>query len=284
MTGASSGVGWEIGRSLAAGGAELLMPVRDRAKGERMADAIRAAVPGARIRLLDLDLARLDSVRDLVEQLRAEDQALDLLVLNAGVALIGDPARRVTADGYELHFQTNFLAHAALVLGLLPLLERSQARIAVQGSLASALWGVRWDDLQFERRYGPLRAYGSSKTALGLFGVELARRVDGITVGLSHPGVVPDTAIASDVRERVWPTLRDLAVHRLGNRPDQAAECAVLALETGAQSGGGSVPTSVAPSGWLQFAGPARERRPFRRLTDPGDASRVWELAEELLR
>src|SRR5690606_11984340 len=96
------------------------------------------AIPGARIRLLDLDLARLDSVRALAAQLLAEDRPIDVLVLNAGVALIGDSVRHVTEDGLELHFQTNFLAQAALVLGLLPLLQRSRTHVVVQCSVASA--------------------------------------------------------------------------------------------------------------------------------------------------
>lgn len=283
VTGASSGVGREIGRGLAARGAELVLPVRDLERGRRAVDAIRESVPDARVELRELDLARLGSVRALTAALLAEDRSLDLLVLNAGVALVGDPVRRVTPDGFELHFQTNFLSHAALCLGLLPLLERGRARVVVQGSLASAVVGVRWDDLQFEHRYGPLRAYGSSKTALGLFGVELARRAPALAVGLSHPGVVPGSAIAAEIRERVWGWLRDAVVHRVGNSPARAAETALVALETARPGTPGDIPVGIAPGRWAQMAGPPRARRPFRRLLDADAAGRVWRLAAELL-
>jgi len=280
VTGASSGVGLEIARCLAAAGAEVVMPVRDAKRGARARNAVLAAVPAARIHLDSLDLTRLDSVRALTARLLEDGRPIDGLVLNAGVALVGDRVRHVTADGFELHFQTNFLGHAALVTGLLPLLERSRARVVAQGSLASRAWGVRWGDLQCARRYGPLRAYGSSKSLLGLFAVELARRSPRLGVGLAHPGVVPATAIAPGVRARIAPGIRDFAVARLGNRPSVAAAPALAALDA-ATSG---EPVCFGPGGFLELAGPARARRVGRRLRDVGEARRVWELADRLLR
>ncbi len=277
VTGATSGVGFEIARALVAGGAELVLPARDPARATNAADALRAFVPDARIEPRELDLARLDTVRSLAAALVAEGRSLEALVLNAGVALVGDPVRHVTVDGYELHFQTNFLGHAALVLGLLPLLQASATRIVVQGSVISAVRGVQWDDLQSERRYSALRAYGSSKTALGGFALELGRR-EGLKVALSHPGIVPATAIAPGVRARVWPGVREYFVGRIGNRPATAAQPALAALEAPAAG-----PVSYGPAGWLQIAGPARPRAPFRRLVDAAEAARVWELAIELL-
>lgn len=283
VTGASSGVGREIARGLAARGAELVLPVRDLDRGRHAVEAIRESAPEARIELRELDLARLDSVRALTAALLTEGRPIDLLVLNAGVALVGERDRRVTADGFELHFQTNFLSHAALSLGLLPVLERSAARVVVQGSLASAVFGANWDDLQFERRYGPLRAYGSSKTALGLFGIELARRAPALSVGLSHPGVVPGSAIAAEIRERVWGWLRDAVVQRVGNSPTRAAETALVALEAARPIAPGDIPVNVAPGRWMQMAGPPQALSPFRRLLDAPAAERVWRMASELL-
>lgn len=278
VTGGSSGVGLEIARALAAAGVDLVLPVRDRVRGERAATAIRERGPAAEITLCDLDLAGLTSVRECAAGLVEDGRPLDLLVLNAGVVLLGDPARHVTEDGFELHFQTNFLGHAALVQGLLPLLRASRTRIVVQSSLASAFFGVRWGDLQLARRYGPLRAYGSSKTALGLFAFEAARREPRLTVHVCHPGVVPATRIAPDVRQRVWPAVRELAVRHLGTPPAAAALPALAASTTDA-----APPAFFAPSGWLQVSGRrARRRRPFRRIADPAAGRRVWELADRL--
>ncbi|HET8926757.1 MAG TPA: SDR family NAD(P)-dependent oxidoreductase [Microbacterium sp.] len=278
VTGGSSGVGLQIARALTAAGAEVVLPVRDRARGERAVTAIREDVPAARLTLCDLDLAGLGSVRECAAALAA-GPPIDLVVLNAGVVLLGDPQRHVTEDGFELHFQTNFLGHAALVHGLLPLLRAWRTRVVVQSSLGSAFFGVRWDDLQLERRYGALRAYGSSKTALGLFACELARRESQLTVHVAHPGIVPATAIAPDARRRVYPGIRDFVVHHLGNPPADAALPALAAATTDAPA-----PAFFAPSGWLQVAGRrARQRRLFRRIVDAAAGRRIWDLTERLI-
>ena len=278
VTGAGSGVGLEIARALAGRGARVLLPVRNPMRGEAALAVIRDTVPDARLELRDLDLASIGSVRALVRELEAEAEPLDLVVLNAGIAALGEP-RRVTSDGFELHFQTNFLGHAQLLLEARDLLRASAARIAVQGSLASAVCGVDWDDLQLQRRYSGFRAYGSSKTALGLFALEFARRTREVRVDLCHPGVVPSTAIAAELRARVWPRLRDYIVERMWNRPVDAAGPALLALTTDAPA-----PVFVGPGGMLQFSGPPRLRRPFRRLDDPDGSRRAWEAAVRLTR
>lgn len=282
VTGASDGVGLHVALALAGAGAHVLMPVRNRDKGERAAARIREAVPGAQLSLRDLDLASLGSVRRLVDGLLAEGGPIHLCVLNAGVVLLGDPQRHVTTDGFELHFQTNFLAHRALALGLLPLLQDSLARVVLQGSLATRMARPAWGDLQLERRYRPLTAYARSKVALGLFGTELARRTAGrgrrLRVVQCHPGVVPDTGIAAAVRERASDTGRGSLARRLGNSPAQAARTALAALTADVPAG-----SYFAPAGALQFAGPPRLVRPPRSITDPVAARRMWDVADVLL-
>lgn len=283
VTGASSGVGLEIARALAAGGARVLMPVRDRAKGERAASGIRSGIPDADLVVHHVDLARFATVTALTERLSGEETAIDLFVMNAGIVLLGDRERHVTEDGNELHLQTNFLGHAALTFGLLPLLRAGRARVAVQCSLAAAVYRFDERDLQSRRRYRPLRAYGRSKTALGLFGRELGRRSDaeswGVSVNLCHPGVSPGTGIAPDVRARMKGGIVNRVVDRLGNTPAQAAESALAALGRDAGTG-----RFFAPSGAFGFSGLPRARRLFRPLRDAAAAQRAWAVAAELER
>ncbi|WP_109211713.1 MULTISPECIES: SDR family oxidoreductase [Microbacterium] len=282
VTGASSGVGVEIARGLAAAGADLILPVRNREKGERALARIRAEAPHADLSLRDLDLARLDTTRALAEALLAARTPADLVVLNAGIVLLGDAERHLSADGFELHFQTNFLGHFALTTALLPLLRERRARVVVQLSLAAGASRLAWDDLQSERRYAPLRAYGASKVALGLFGYELARRSEaegwGITVHLSHPGVVPDTGIAPAMRARDRGGMGRGLAERLGNTPARAAQPALMAAVTDA-----APPCFFGPSGALHFGGPAARQRPYRRLMDPVAGARLWSVATQLL-
>jgi len=289
VTGASDGVGVEIAHGLACAGADVVLPVRNRAKGERVIAGIRESQPEARLTLRELDLARLDSVAALADALVSERVPIDLLVLNAGIVLLGDPERHLTADGFELHFQTNFLGHFALTTALLPLLRErsaraSEARVVVQCSLAAGVSQLDWDDLQSSRRYSPLRAYGASKIALGLFGYELARRSAagswGLTVQLSHPGVVPDTGIAPALRARAKGGAQHSVARFVGNSPEQAAQPGLLAAVAPAGPG---APQFFGPSGMLHFGGPPAAQRPYRRITDAAAGERIWGLAERLL-
>ncbi|MGB3375809.1 MAG: SDR family NAD(P)-dependent oxidoreductase, partial [Microbacterium sp.] len=189
VTGASSGVGREVARALAAEGAHVILPVRDRGRGEAAVQSIRDSVPDAALEVCELDLADFGSVAALGERLRAEGAPIELYVMNAGIILLGDSQRHVSVDGHELHLQTNFLGHAALTRELMPLLRIGRARVAVQLSLAAARGPL--DDLECERRYSAWRAYAGSKRALGLWGVVLARRSAvegwGLNVNLCHP-------------------------------------------------------------------------------------------------
>src|SRR5690554_6415476 len=98
VTGASSGVGLEIARALAARGARVLMPVRDRTKGERVAAGIRAQNPDAALVVHDIDLARFGTVTALAERLRGDERAIDIFVMNAGIITLGDRRRHLTED------------------------------------------------------------------------------------------------------------------------------------------------------------------------------------------
>lgn len=199
LTGGSDGMGLHIASRLAAAGAELLLPVRNRTKGEAAAAAIRAAAPNATITLHDLDLSSLASVAGLAETLTAAGDPIHLLINNAGV--MTPPDRQTTADGFELQWGTNHLGHVALTARLLPLLRAGKARITSQLSIAAASGRINWDDLNAERSYDGMRAYRQSKIAFGLWALELQKRSVaagwGITSNISHPGVAPTNLLAA---------------------------------------------------------------------------------------
>jgi NAD(P)-dependent dehydrogenase (short-subunit alcohol dehydrogenase family) len=107
VTGASDGIGLGIAARLAGAGAEVLLPVRNRRKGEAAIAAIHRTNPSANVSLRELDLASLGSVAALGAALREESVPVHLLINNAGV--MTPPGRQVTADGFELQFGTNHL-------------------------------------------------------------------------------------------------------------------------------------------------------------------------------
>jgi NAD(P)-dependent dehydrogenase (short-subunit alcohol dehydrogenase family) len=201
VTGASSGLGLETARQLAAHGATVVMAVRSVDKGSAAADEITATAPDARLELEHVDLASLDSIRAAAQRLRDRHDRVDLLINNAGVMYT---PRLRTADGFELQFGTNHLGHFAWTGLLLDrLLGVDGSRVVTVSSLGHRVAStIGFDDLQAERRYHRVAAYGRSKLANLLFTYELQRRLAGTgasTVALAaHPGG-SDTELARHV-------------------------------------------------------------------------------------
>ncbi|MEU4144228.1 SDR family oxidoreductase [Streptomyces parvulus] len=288
VTGASDGIGLGIATRLAAAGAQVVMPVRDRGKGEAAAARIRARVPGADVSLRTLDLSSLASVAELGRALLDEGRPVHLLVNNAGV--MTPPARRTTADGFELQFGTNHLGHFALVGHLLPLLRAGRARVTSQISVAANRNAINWDDLAWERSYDGMRAYSQSKIALGLFGLELDRRSRaagwGITSNLAHPGVAPTSLLAArpEVGRAKDTTgvrlIRALSARGIVVGTVHTAQLPALLAATGPGATGGGF---YGPSGPGHLGGPPAEQRLYGRLRDAEEARRVWDVSEELV-
>lgn len=183
VTGANGGLGLATTAVLASRGARVIMACRD----EEKAAAARASLPAdarGRTEVRPLDLADLDAVREFVDDV---DEPVDVLVNNAG--LMNIPHAR-TAQGHEMQFGVNVLAHHALLRGLAP---RLTDRVVWLGSLAHLAGRVEPDDLSMELRgYRPLAAYAHSKLACIMLAYEWQRRFDREGSGLrsvaAHPG------------------------------------------------------------------------------------------------
>jgi NAD(P)-dependent dehydrogenase (short-subunit alcohol dehydrogenase family) len=200
VTGATDGLGRGIAERLASGGATVLLHGRDDGRGEAALRDIRDATGNERLRWYRADLASLADVRALAERVSAEESRLDALVNNAGIGttLPGDGARQVSADGYELRFQVNYLAHYLLTRLSLPLVERSApARIVNVSSAGQA--PIDFDDVMLERHYTGYLAYCRSKLAQIMFTVDLADELAGrgVTVNALHPGTFMPTKIVT---------------------------------------------------------------------------------------
>ncbi len=192
VTGANSGIGWHTALELARAGGEVILATRTEAKGREAVELIRRQLPQAKVRAEVLDLANLQSVLAFAAKVGGEAK-LDLLVNNAGVMAV--PQRETTTDGFELQFGTNFLGPFALTGLLMPALQRATSPRVTTVASGAANMGMRrinFDDLQWERSYGPWKAYCQSKLADIMFMLELARRCAAAGIKLlsnaAHPG------------------------------------------------------------------------------------------------
>ena len=178
ITGASSGLGAITARELARVGANIIMAVRNTAKGEAAARQITGDVE-----VRPLDLQDLESVRKFAEGV----DGADVLINNAGIMAA---PYMLTADGFESQIGTNHLGHFALTNLLLPKLSD---RVASVSSMAHWPGRISFDDLNWKkRRYSPWLAYSQSKLANLLFTSELQRRLEAAGSPLralaAHPG------------------------------------------------------------------------------------------------
>ena len=176
ITGANTGLGYETAAALAEHGAHVVLAVRNLDKGKDAVARITASSPQADVALQELDLTSLESVRAAAKQLRSEYDRIDLLINNAGVMWT---PKSTTKDGFELQFGTNHLGHFAFTGLLLDrLLPVEGSRVVTVSSIGHRLRAdIHFDDLQWERSYSRVGAYGQSKLANLLFTYELQRRL-----------------------------------------------------------------------------------------------------------
>lgn len=284
VTGASSGLGAESARALAAHGAEVVMTGRDVAKTEAAAAAIRSATGNPRVSVLELHLEVPASVRAFAKEFLARHPRLDLLLANAGV--MACPLAR-TAEGWEMQLATNHLGHFLLTGLLAPALRAgAPARVVAVSSAGHTFSPVVFDDLHFERRpYDKWSAYGQSKTANILFAVELDRRLAGrgVRAFAIHPGM-----IATELGRHLTP--EDLAM--LGARAKQRQASGQTSFKTIPQGAATQLFAATAPElegkGGLyledcQISGTSAcpggiGCAPY--ALDPEAASRLWEVSE----
>jgi NAD(P)-dependent dehydrogenase (short-subunit alcohol dehydrogenase family) len=290
VTGANSGLGFGLARRLSAAGADVVMAIRNRAKGEAAIEEIRATVPTAALSIKPLDLSSLSSVAALGEQLNTEGRPIDILINNAGV--MTPPNRDTTADGFELQFGSNYLGHFALTAHLLPLLRAAErARVVSLSSLAARLGRIHFDDLQFAKRYWPMAAYAQSKLAVLMFARELNRRSRdagwGIVSNAAHPGLTKtNLQVSGPSHGRSTPSMME-RVYKLSWRLapffwqeiDEGILPALYAATSAQAEGAGF----YGPDGIFEATGggvtsakvPARAR-------DDASCRRLWEVSEQV--
>ncbi|WP_458113433.1 SDR family NAD(P)-dependent oxidoreductase [Arthrobacter sp. R1-13] len=208
ITGATDGLGYALAHRLADDGAALVLHGRRPAALKQTADDVRRH--GVEVSAVLADLAELDQVRTMADELTAEGISIDVLVNNAGIG-VGQPdttTRASTVDGNELRFAVNYLAPALLMARLLPAMrQRPGSRIVNVASAGQQ--PIDFDDVMLTHGYDGTRAYRQSKLALVTLGFVLAERVPAreVTINSLHPGTYMPTKMVLESVGRSIDTL-----------------------------------------------------------------------------
>ncbi|MEH1940881.1 MAG: SDR family NAD(P)-dependent oxidoreductase [Nostoc sp.] len=275
VTGSSSGIGYETARVLANKQASVIIAVRNLDKGNKALTKILQQNQDADVKVMELDLANLASVKNFAENFKKNYLRLDLLINNAGVMI---PPYSKTMDGFELQFGTNHLGHFALTGQLLELsIGTEGSRIVNVSSGAHTIGKIDFDDLNWEKRsYAKWKAYGDSKLANLYFTYELDRKLkdNGIDtlVTASHPGWTAtelqrtsggiveylNGILAQDITMGALPTLR-------------------AAIEAGLKGA-----EYFGPNGFMEMRGYPIKVESNELSKDRAIAKKLWEVSEKL--
>ncbi len=270
ITGATSGLGLQSARSLAAMGAELVLVGRNPAKLEQAREITVIESGNWDVRTEVCDFSELDQVRALAHRLAEQHDRIDVLMNNAG-AIQGE--RLLTVDGHEMTFQVNHLAPFLLTNLLFSTLNASPVARVVNVASGAHRWGrIPFADPSYSSGFQGFKVYCDSKLANILFTRELARRWENsyVKTNACHPGAVA-TNFGQSARN--WFSTANTVLAP-----------ALRSVEKGAR-------TQI----WLASAREAngmngryfvncKEARPNRRARSASSAARLWDLSAELVR
>lgn len=276
ITGATSGLGLESAKAIAAAGGDVILAGRS---ADRLAAAQRL-IP-QQTRTLIVDLADLTSVREAADSV----EHLDILMNNAGI--MAPPLGR-TADGFETQIGTNHLGHFALTGLLLPKMpvDSEKSRVVTVSSMMHHRGAIDLTDLNYEHRgYQAWSAYGQSKLANLMFASELDRKARQASWALrsvaAHPG------FSSTNLQFAGPSMAHNPVGRLGTKlmnlllaqsAESGARPQVYAATMPDVHGG----DYYGPKDLRETRGDPVKVGRSKAAQDQAVAAKLWDLSEEL--
>mmetsp|Transcript_55580 Transcript_55580/g.156459 ORF Transcript_55580/g.156459 Transcript_55580/m.156459 type:complete len:328 (-) Transcript_55580:44-1027(-) len=201
VTGANTGIGLHTAGQLAQSGHHVILACRSEARArEALRRLYQRYGAGISLEVRHLDLAVLESVRSFASEVAGGHASLAVLVCNAGLNSASapqDPDKQLTADGVDLVYQTNFLAHFLLTLLFLPMLSAARGRVVSITSVFHRGADIAYLDLIKTTREPYVSLYGLSKLAQILMNGELHGRF-GVALGVDFHSVNPG-GVSSDI-------------------------------------------------------------------------------------
>ncbi|MCW1969272.1 MAG: SDR family NAD(P)-dependent oxidoreductase [Anaerolineae bacterium] len=193
ITGANDGIGLATAKAMLEKGFAIIAHARNEDKAKTGVQKLEKGNAGAEIIPVWGDLAHMDQVLRLAEQVKRAlpmGNGLDVLINNAGVY---EDTRTLTADGFERTMGINHFSHALLTLKLHETLRAASApRVLMVSAGVHIGASLDFEDLELNKGWSPFGAYAASKLANSLFAAGLAQNKDwdGIWTCSLHPGVI----------------------------------------------------------------------------------------------
>ncbi len=200
ITGANSGIGYETAKHLALDGKRIIAVSRQKASTTEIIDELNALCiekkSEGEVLFYPIDLMDLDSVNECATSIAKDFEKIDTLICNAGIM---NGPYRMTKDGYESHFQTNYLGHFYFTLLLKKQLTQSTNPKVINVCSASAekgkidtVSGLEKISHISESEYNAMTSYRESKLAQEVSVIQMSRMPDfeNIKLSLVHPGIV----------------------------------------------------------------------------------------------
>lgn len=264
ITGATDGLGKEVAKRALKAGATVLIHGRNKQKGERVVLELISETNNDTIKYHNADLTSLQQVKDLSKQIISGHERIDVLINNAAIGggPKGDAERELSADGFELRFAINHLAHFLLTQNLLSVIKHSAPSRIVHVSSIGQL-PINFDDIMMEKKYDSYTAYCRSKLAQILYGFELAEKLEGtqVTVNSLHPATLMDTNMVHEFFGKVSSTINDGA---------DVVDHVAFSPETENISG--------------SYFNQKREAKANAQAYDKDAREKLWQVSEELVK
>jgi len=254
VTGASSGIGYELARQFASNGFDLVVTAEDEGI-EEAADSIRE--PGTRVVAVRADLAEFAGVEELYARTTALGRPLEAVAINAGVGVSGDFARDtdLTAELKLIDLNVTSSVHLAKRV-LADMVGRGRGRVLFTSSIVASMPG------SFQAVYAASKAF--------LFSFSEALREELKDTGVTVTALLPGPTDTDFFRRA------DLLDTRVGagrkDDPAQVAEQGFKALMAGDDHVvAGSVKNKV-QSAVTKVAPETAKARMHRAMAEPGGA------------
>lgn len=278
VTGANAGLGYETTLALAQKNATVIMACRNETKAEKAKQEILKSSGPASLIIIPLDLSSLKSVKNFAEVFLKKYDRLDVLINNAGIMI---PPFSKTEDGFESQMAANYFGHFLLTGLLLDTLNATpNARIVMLSSMAHKTGKIDFDNLNAEKSYSKMGAYGQSKLACLMHAVELQRRLEKAgsktIVVAAHPGV-SNTELMRYIPKAVYYLALPL-FSIITHSPDKGALPSLMAALSNDVQGG----DYFGPTGFMEMKGKPGKVKGEPHAYDADVVEKLFDRAEEL--